>query len=288
MAGNISKTDTELVDNKKLFVKKVNVDKFDTRTLAFQSNLRQYIKGKFNINQYEKIEVKSENNELIYKVYFDMLDEKEWTPTPENMEIIGKSMAYIHNHSNRNMSMINLPSKQETYDSMEKWLSLSDNIPFKKESYEKRKAIFREIKPLNQAQPKIPLHRDFKPHNIIFNGESYNLIDFDFAAIDFISLEVMGFLVDIIDTGLNNVQSFLKSYFGHIDENIKIIPESFVDDYLSYLCTNTFPFYLHESLESNNFQQLVEHRNKSLETLYDKRLIIKELIESIIYEVNQG
>lgn len=284
MAGNISKTGTELVDNKKLFIKKVNVDKFDTRTLAFQSNLRQYIKGKFNINQYEKIEVKSENNELIYKVYFDMLDEKDWKPTPENMEIIGKSMAYIHNHSNRNMSMINLPSKQETYDSMENWLSLSDNIPFKKESYEKRKTIFREIKPLNQAQPKIPLHRDFKPHNIIFNGESYNLIDFDFAAIDFISLEVMGFLVDIIDTGLNNVQSFLKSYFGHIDKNIKIVPESFVDDYLSYLCTNTFPFYLHESLESNNFQQLVEHRNKSLETLYTKRLIIKELIKDIIHE----
>lgn len=286
MKGNISKTGTEVVDTVELFMKKVKVDKFDTRTLAFQSNLRQYISGKFNINRYENIQVASEGSELVYKIYFELLNEKNWSPNPENMRIIGKSMAYIHNHCHRNSNMISLPIKQEDYDRMDNWLTFTKNIPFKEDSYKQRLNIFKNIDRLNTAQPKIALHRDFKPHNILFDGDSYNLIDFDFAAVDYVSLEVMGFVSDIIESGLNNVKIFLTSYFENLE--FDVIKESFVDDYLSYLCTNTFPFYMNDSLEAGQFQNLVEHRNNSLETLYENRLIIKELIENIEYEINKA
>jgi thiamine kinase-like enzyme len=181
--------------------------------------------------------------------------------------------------------MINLPIKHEEYKNMDKWLNFTKNVPFKEDSYKQRLEIFRNIDRLNTSQPKIPLHRDFRTHNILFDGENYNLIDFDFASVDFISIEVMGFISDIIESGLNNVNVFLKSYFKALEVEVK--PFSFVDDYLNYLCTNTFPFYMADSLEPNNFQKLVEERNKNLETLYANRLIIKEIIEDIIYENNQ-
>jgi serine/threonine protein kinase len=285
MGGNISKTGTEVVDGIELFTKKVEVDKFDTRTLAFQSQLRQHITGKFKINRYESIQVVSENSKLVYKLQFEKLNEKDWSINAENMEIIGKSMAYMHNHSSRNYKMIRLPVKNEEYNSMDKWLYFTKDIPFKEESYNQRLQIFKNIDRLNTSQPKIPIHRDFRKHNILFDGETYNLIDFDFAAVDFVSLEVMGFVSDIIESGINNVKVFLKSYFENLDFDVK--PLSFVDDYLNYLCTNTFPFYMSDSLEPINFQNLVEERNKNLETLYNNRLIIKEIIEDITYEINQ-
>ena len=281
MSGNTSKTYIMETEGMKTFIKKAPVDKFDTRTLAFQSNLRQYIQGKFNINQYDSIKVVTGGGtEMFYEIAFEHLNEKTWRPNRENMEIIGKSMAYIHNHCSRNKTQITLNVKTERYDKMDGWLMLSDEIPFKQEAQEMRMDIFNNISRLNSTQPKIPLHRDFKPHNILSDGENFHLIDFDFAAVDYISLEVMGFIVDIIESGLGNVKSFLEAYLSNIEvPNVK--PESFVDDYLNYLCTNTFPFYLQNSLESANFKNLVEHRNKSLETLYSYRTKINQMIEDI-------
>ena len=284
MSGNTSKTYIMDTEGMKTFVKKTPVDKFDTRTLTFQSNLRQVIQGAFNINQYDGIKVVTDGGtSLFYEIAFEHLNEKQWTSTVENMELIGKSMAYIHNHCSRNKEQITLKVKQEPYNRVDVWKMLSDDIPFKKESQQMREEIFKNIPRLNHKQPKIPLHRDFKPHNIIFDGEKYHLIDFDFAAVDYISLEVMGFIVDIIPTGLANVKAFLEAYLENVDVP-GIQSESFVDDYLNYLCSNTFPFYLHASLEPKNFNNLVEHRNNSLETLYEYRDKINQIIERISNE----
>jgi serine/threonine protein kinase len=284
MSGNTSKTYILDTEGMKTFIKKAPVDKFDPRTLTFQSNLRQVISGQFNINQFDNIKVVTGGTmDLTYEISFEHLEEKQWAPNKTNMELIGKSMAYLHNHCNRNKNQITLNTKTEDYSTMNSWLMLSDNIPFKKESYKRRLEIFNNIPRLNLSQPKIALHRDFKPHNIIFDGERYHLIDFDFAAIDYVSLEVMGFIVDIIKTGLSNAESFIRAYISNVDvSNIK--PMSFVDDYLNYLCTNTFPYYMKDSLEYNNFKKLVEHRNESLEILWMMRDKINKIIEKVINE----
>lgn len=286
MSGNTSKTYILETEGMKTFVKKAPVDKFDTRTLAFQSNLRQYIQGKFNINQYDNIKVVTDGGTgMFYEIAFEHLDERKWAPNKDNMAIIGKAMAYIHTHCSRNKAQITLNVKNEAYDKMEAWQLLSDDIPFKKKAQKIRQSIFKEIPRLNTNQPKIPLHRDFKPHNILFNGESFSLIDFDFAAVDYVGLEVMGFIVDIIESGLGNVQSFLNAYLTHCEvPGIKEAAPSFVNDYLNYLCTNTFPFYLQESLEPKNFKNLVQHRNKSLETLHSNSDRIQRMIEEIQHE----
>lgn len=287
MSGNTSKTFIEKQDNTNVFVKKVPVDRFDTRTVSFQSNLRQIIKGKFNINRYENIKVVPYGNDLYYQVQFEFLKEKPWAPNKENMTLIGQAMALIHNHCARNKQFITLPIKTEKYDSMLDWSYIDMDIPFAKESFERRKEIFEQIERFNPDQQKIPLHRDFKPHNILFDGENYHLIDFDFAAVDYIGLEIMSFVVDIIDSGLANVKYFLKSYIEHIDieDTIEGLDmKTIVDDYLNYLCTNRFPFYMHDKLEPQNFKNLVDHRNKSLETLWEKRATIKQTIDELTYE----
>jgi thiamine kinase-like enzyme len=169
---------------------------------------------------------------------------------------------------------------------MGQWLTIPDTVPFKKESYEMRKEIFENIERLNLEQPKIALHRDFKPHNIIADSEKLYLIDFDFAAVDFVTLEVMSFLVDIAERGTSIVKSFLTSYLENID--IPIVYESMVDDYLNYLCVNVFPFYSYEKMEPNNFKNLVEHRNNSLQSLYNKRDIINDIILEIKVRENES
>lgn len=279
MKGNINKTYIADREGKKVFIKRVPVSDFDTRTLQFQSKLRQNIEGAFKINQYNNIKVVTDGGTgMFYEIEFELLDEKEWRPNSENMELIGKSMAYIHNTCWRNKNQINLKQKNDIYNNISTWNLLDNDIPFKKVSQLKREEIFKKGVRLNEKQPKIPLHRDFKPHNIVFDGNSYNLIDFDFAAVDYVSIEVMGFVVDIIDTGLGNVKTFLKSYLDNI-EIPNIIPTSFVDDYLSYLCTNTFPFYMHGNLEESSYENLVEHRNNSLETMWYHRDTIQQMIE---------
>ena len=279
--GNTSNTMIVEAEDHKMFIKQTPVDSFDTRTLSFQSNLRQVISGKFNINRYENIEVKPNGAQLNYNIQFEYIDEKQWAVNTESMELIGKSMAFIHTHCSRNKNQIALNIKSESYDSILDWayeLSEDRNIPFVKDSFNSRVEIFDEINDFNHSQPKIPLHRDFKPHNIIFDGENYHLIDFDFAAVDYVSIEVMSFVSDIIKTGLGNVKTFLKSYMEHIE-----IPginfETFVDDYLNYLCTNRFPFYNYERMEPTNFKNLVDHRNESLKQMWENRTKLQTIIE---------
>jgi thiamine kinase-like enzyme len=286
MTGNISKVYVKDTPEGKAFVKKVPVDSFDTRTLGFQSRLRQIISGKFNINRYDSIEVKPENGELFYHISFEYIKEDKWLMSPENMSLIGKSMAIIHNYCYRNSNHIVLDKKENLYNDMGQWLTIPNSVPFKKESYEMRKEIFEKIERLNLEQPKIALHRDFKPHNIIADSEKLYLIDFDFASVDFASLEVMAFLVDIIERGTSLVKAFITSYLENID--IPIIFESIVDDYLNYLCVNAFPFYSYERLEPNNFKNLVEHRNNSLISLYNKRDIINDIILEIKIRENES
>jgi hypothetical protein len=286
MTGNISKVYVKDTQDGTVFVKKVPVDSFDTRTLAFQSRIRQIIGGKFNVNRYDSIEVIPENGELFYHITFEHIKEQKWAMSVDNMALIGKSMAIIHNYCYRNSNHIVLDKKENEYNDMGQWLTIPDTVPFKKESYEMRKEIFENIERLNLEQPKIALHRDFKPHNIIADSEKLYLIDFDFAAVDFVTLEVMSFLVDIAERGTSIVKSFLTSYLENID--IPIVYESMVDDYLNYLCVNVFPFYSYEKMEPNNFKNLVEHRNNSLQSLYNKRDIINDIILEIKVRENES
>lgn len=279
IAGNMSQTFVKINDDgKKVFIKQKDANQFDIRSLTFQSQLQGIIRGKFNINKFKDLQIKNSESKMDYIIEFDYVEHQDWVPDEENMKIIGTAMAHLHNFAYHNRNFIKLNIKDEKYDKMDKWYI---PVPAKykdirDEFREKREAVFANLQPISDSQPKIALHRDFKPHNILFDGTNYHLIDFDFAAIDYVSLEIMAFVVDILETGFKNVETFLKAYLDMIDFSID--RKSIVSDYLNYLCTNTFPFYMASSLDEVSFMNLVNHRDRAFDLLIEH----KEDIENIL------
>lgn len=280
MKASMSKTYTKEIDDNIVFCKLKSTDEFDTRTVMFQSKLSEMINGKFAINKLRGINIKQHGTSTYYELEFENLKELSWEPNHDNMRLIGTAMAHIHNFSYTNTSLLNLPAKSESYSDMSKWLYLPKKDSKIKDAHSSRLIIFNDINRFNIAQPKIPVHRDFKLHNIIFDGDRFNLIDFDFAAIDYVSIEIMGFVVDVIKYDIELLNTFFKYYHSTI--NIPVIPRSYVTDYLNYLCTNTFPFYLKEKLVKESLLNLINYRNDCLNLVYEN----KEKLETIINNSN--
>jgi Ser/Thr protein kinase RdoA (MazF antagonist) len=111
----------------------------------------------------------------------------------------------------------------------------------------------------------LPLHRDFRLHNILFGVDYYHLIDFDFAAYDDVSMEVMGMVVDLLQHGFEYVEAFLTAYIE--SSNIDTY-DSMASNYLLYLATSSFPYDREEALEPQAFQNLKTERSKRLVLLY--------------------
>jgi serine/threonine protein kinase len=284
MKATMSKTYFTEVDGEELFCKLKEASNFDTRTVMFQAKLSEMIDGKFSINKFRGINLKQQGHTTFYEITFDKLKEIAWEPNHDNMRLIGTAMAHLHNFAYYNKNLLTMPVKNETYADMDKWLYISKKDKRVKNAYETRLHIFNSIERLNQSQPKIAVHRDFKLHNVIFDGETYNLIDFDFAAVDFVSIEVMGFIVDVIKFGMEHVETFFKHYNKTI--KIPIISKSFVNDYLNYLCTNTFPFYMQDKMSIESVTDLVDYRNKCLDTIYENKDELNKIIQDTSYDSN--
>jgi hypothetical protein len=284
MKASMSETYFKEVDGTTLFCKLKPANEFDTRTVMFQAKLSEMIGGKFSINKFRGINLKQVGHKTYYELEFDKLDEQKWEPTHDNMRLIGTAMAHLHNFAYYNKNLLTLPIKNESYSDMDKWLYISKKDPKVDDAYKTRLSIFKELDNFNSAQPKIPLHRDFKLHNVIFDGEKYNLIDFDFAATDYVSIEIMGFVVDVVKYGMEYVKTFFEHYHRTID--IPVISKSYVSDYLNYLCTNTFPFYMQDKMSVESVADLVEYRNNCVETIYNNKDIINQIIEESRYVSN--
>ena len=283
MKPSMSKTYFKKVDETEVFCKLKPANDFDTRTVVFQAKLSEMIGGTFCINQFIGVNLKQSGKETYYELMFDKVEEQSWTPNENNMRLIGTAMAHLHNYAYNNRNLLNLPVKNESYSEMDKWLYIKKD-PVANKAYEARMDIFNNIERFNNAQPKLPLHRDFKLHNIIFDGTKHILIDFDFAAVDYVSIEVMGFIVDVVPYGIENVKTFFEYYNKTID--IPVITDSFVSDYLNYLCTNTFPFYMKDKMSVESLNDLIDYRNKCVETIYNNKDIINQILKETQYVSN--
>jgi len=272
ITANINKTYFKLDENgHEAFCKLV--PKLNSTIFDFQNLLGDSITGKFNINKYLYTNVKP-GFENSFELVFEKIENKQWDINPNSMHIIGKSMSILHGAANVNRNEIHIPIKNEKYDSMEKW-DVMPNTTQSQRAYKRRREIFRQLESFNLSQPKIPLHRDFKPHNILFDGNSFHLIDFDFAAVDYTCLEIMAFIVDI--RGEDNIKAFIDAYKSISNNGVNF--NTMVNDYLVYLCTNTFPFYMKDSLDNTGFMNLLNHRNSVLEYLWNNKDMINKLVK---------
>ena len=281
--GNVSIT--ELHDD--VFIKYIPRNKYDIRTSIFQDQLYNNLNNLNNF-QINKILVFNNQNNTgdFIKCHYEVINEKEWELNETAVTIIAENMAKIHNYSYYERDKIDLPIKNSLYDSLEEWEKLFKIKKVNKDDFFLRQNIFQNIKSINKNQIKIPLHRDFRKHNILFDGEKYILIDFDFAAYDFITLEIMGFISDLLDESnfekrINLIEIFLKTYikFSTIQG---IIYQDLVTDYLNYLCVNTFPVYLKNSISEKNYDNLMNQRNHTLLKVYNFKADLDKIINKLM------
>jgi thiamine kinase-like enzyme len=258
----------------KYFIKSFQTNGFDISSFTFQNYLYNNFKSDLKICKPIKI-VSEKSNEV--QIYYEYVKPIDWELTADRVSFLGKSLAELHNFCYLKKNEISLPDKVAVV-AMGKWQDVEDSFD-KELAVSIRKAIYDNLKPYDRDQIRIPLHRDFKLHNIMFDGENLNLIDFDFAAIDNIGIEIMSFIIDFYyetrDQSL--VSDFIKAYKQ--ESNLDINWTSVLNDYLVYMCVNTFPFYMRGRIGEHNFKNLLTERNGKLNFTYINKDFLYESLQ---------
>ena len=288
--GQISNFKFVVEDGIKYFVKSWDKKRYNSHSLLFQE-LMIDLDIPLKINKV----ISKDDDKLEAK--FEYIDEKKWNFDIEKASMLGESMAKIHNWSatSKKVHALNIPEKKCLYDNMNDWIKLDigkieDSLHeiklahrmYRDAWYEKLKS--EGIKPgINPDQPKVATHRDFKKHNIISDGENLHLIDFDFTAVEYVSLEIMSFLADCVvprnmpidrEYGADKNEraqiciEFLLSYKKHSKLDIKW--ESVLYDYLFYLISSTFPYYI-KGLKQEDIIAMGKWRTIMAEHLFNNR-----------------
>jgi len=258
----------------KYFIKSFQTNGFDISSFTFQNYLYNNFKSDLKICKPIKI-VSEKSNEV--QIYYEYVKPIDWELTADRVSFLGKSLAELHNFCYLKKNEISLPDKVAVV-AMGKWQDVEDSFD-KELAVSIRKAIYDNLKPYDRDQIRIPLHRDFKLHNIMFDGENLNLIDFDFAAIDNIGIEIMSFIIDFYyeTRDQNLVFDFIKAYKQ--ESNLDINWTSVLNDYLVYMCVNTFPFYMRGRIGEHNFKNLLTERNGKLNFTYINKDFLYESLQ---------
>ena len=265
--GNMSKTYIDYDVRPAMFVKEdCNETGFDFQSLLYHT---VHLWNGFEINQ-----------PITYKdgeARFALLEDLDYEITIENSTTFGINMARIHNLSAKLMLSKELPYMDNKImpgkarrGKAWKELNLSPSELSIRESVMK----FAEYTPIKT----LPLHRDFRLHNIVYNGTTWNLIDFDFAAYDDVSMEVMGMVVDFLTYGIDYAEAFLKAY---IEESNLNRFDGMALNYLLYLASSCFPYDKEDTIETEAFERLKRERYARLMVLLGNVKKVELLIKNI-------
>jgi hypothetical protein len=276
MAGNTS-TYRIIIDrrtNIKKFIKTVDNEKFNFPSLNFQKALSESFINKTIkiVKPLNTVDLKDGTSDIEYT----FVDAKDWDMNAEAAAIIGRGMAELHNFCHDEYSLYSFwESEKKIATDMGAWGPIP-TCPEKTIATDLRWDVFNRLAPYNHSQVKIPVHRDFKIHNILNDGTNFYLIDFDFAAIDNVGIEIISFLVDLyyVKRDINAANVFMHSYKQ--TSRIPINWSTVLNDYLVYMCCNTFPFYLRETIGESNFRALFDERNLKLHFAHTNKDLINE------------
>lgn len=276
MAGNTStyRIITDRRTNTPKFIKTVDTTTFNFPSLNFQKILSEnFINKSIKIvKPFSTVELKDGTTEIEYN-YIEAVD---WDINTETVTRLGRGLAELHNFCHDEQSLFSLwESEKKNATDMSAWGPIPMS-PDKTIATDLRWDIFNKLEPYNHDQLKIPLHRDFKIHNILNDGLDFYLIDFDFAAIDNIGIEILSFLIDLYfnKKSIDLANIFIQSY-----KSVSRIPinwSTMLNDYLVYMCCNTFPFYMREKIGEENFRALFDERNHKLFFTYSNKDLINE------------
>ena len=258
-------------------MKHLNYEYRDDVLYNNQNKVISEFNGKFRINEIESLTENYKKSNVT--VTYEHIDELEYSVDETVACIFGESIAKLHNYSFTYDNELRVKSKFDKYDNMRAWDGVS-NID--KDFLSLRHEIFHKTASILQVHPKITLHRDVRLHNIIFDGELFYLIDFDYTAKDFVGIELGGFICDLIDKYDSKVlYAFLSSYISVNNFITKNVYLNVLDSFILYLCTNTFPFYLKGNFTDEQYNDYVSQRTRRLKLITEKRDDINNTILKI-------
>ena len=216
--------------------------------------------GNFKINKPVSFSWQVKDDKKTSEARFELLPDLDFDVTLDACRLFGSNMAGMHN-----LSSILMISKELPYLDNK---ILHDTDSFRDIDISIAEMSLRElIVSTCKFMPvmTLPLHRDFRLHNIVFDGSCYHLIDFDFAAYDDVSMEVMGMVVDLLDYDFKYVEAFLAAYIK--ESNIDTYT-SMATNYLIYLASSCFPYDRIDTLTPEAFENLKIERSERLIRLY--------------------
>ena len=205
---------------------------------------------------------------------YRVIDEKPWKLDYSRAALIGTAMGSMHKQC-----YSALVAGEFNYLTMKQFTPPSDITKFDitQGELELRNDILNSLNvSVNSKTPKVPLHRDFRLHNILFDGATLWLIDFDYAAIDIVSHEIVAMMLDMSYQDIICVEYFISNYIKHSYLNIT---DNIVDEHLYYLATDTFPYDRKDQLTSTNYNALCTERASRLNRLKVFRDTFKEIIQ---------
>ena len=204
---------------------------------------------------------------------YDIIAEEPWKLDYTKVGLIGKAMGEIHSQSRAAYESGELKFLKTKSFKAPTDLTHYDISPAE---LDLRNEVLQSVDiDINTSTPKLPLHRDFRLHNILSDGNKLWLIDFDYAAVDIVSHELVAMMLDISYHGLHYVETFIREYLRHSSLNISDV---IVDEHMYYLATDTFPYDRKSTLSDKNYNLLCDERTSRLNRLKVFRKDFKDFI----------
>lgn len=120
------------------------------------------------------------------------------------------------------------------------------------------------------------IHNDFRPSNCLIDDKRFYVIDFDFASLGDVLVEILRSAILFSNFNRTNVNLYLKNYFKCMyPDNPVYSIKNLSYNLLCYLVNSSFPIYLHTRLE-----------DKTVINIIDERIQLIKFCVSAINEVN--
>ncbi|MFJ7405873.1 MULTISPECIES: phosphotransferase [unclassified Lysinibacillus] len=263
----------KLQTSKKTFILKIYNDLYEELENTLKIQMEVYIQCKKTPYIY-----KNKNGQFVsdfqggYFILQEYLVGEEYSVKPGILKVLAKDIAQLHFVINE----ISILSLKKKYYSMEETI---DKITFYEDKIagnnnkdklllkllEKRKHIILNNKIIYNDNNYCIVHGDLRPSNVIINN-NHNLyfIDFDFAAIDDPSIELMRSSILFSNFNKDNTIDFFNTYKENAPD-YKLTYEESLENLLYYLLQSNFPISKKEILDEKYIQEIVEERFKLIE-----------------------